>query len=173
MSKQYITEAGKKLIEQNINKLAIEISDIQEEKAIAYTASGDTWHDNPGFNALEQAEHRKVQELFQLKDIIKNAIFIDTSKRNTEYVHVGSIVECIRIEEVEDNVVESTEFWEIGGIGESEPKKKKLSYETPIASALMGLKPEEETESIQIGNKTVTFEVVRLYKSWSDTSEVI
>lgn len=168
MNKQYITEAGKELIEQRIQKLGAEISDIQEEKAIAYTASGDTWHDNPGFNALEQAEHRKINELFQLKEILQTATFVNISNRNTEHVHIGSIVECIRINEVRSDVIETAEFWEIGGIGESEPKKKKLSYETPIGAILMEHEPGEVTEAIQIGGQKFTFEIVALYKSWTD-----
>lgn len=170
MDKQYITEAGKAIIEQRIIQLHAEISDIQAEKAIAYTASGDTWHDNPGFNALEQAEHRKIQEVYKLKDIIQNATFVDTTTRDTEVVSVGAIVECLRMEKLGNEYIELVEFWEIGGFGESDPKAKIISYETPIATALMGHKVGEETESIEIQGKKVTFEILNLHSSWKVAS---
>ncbi|MDX7719403.1 GreA/GreB family elongation factor [Aeromonas caviae] len=170
MDKQYITEAGKVLIEQRIAQLHTEISEIQAEKAIAYTASGDTWHDNPGFNALEQAEHRKVEEVFKLKATIQNAVMVNTAIRNTSTVGVGSIVECIRMEGSGKDLVETEECWEIGGLGESDPKAKIISYETPIAAALMGHKMGEETEAIQLQGKRVTFEIIKLHPSWDAVS---
>ncbi len=58
----YLSKQGKELLGKRIEKALAELDAIRAEKEIAYTASGDTWHDNPGFNALEQAEHRKAVE---------------------------------------------------------------------------------------------------------------
>ena len=51
-----ITENGLECLNQKITEMEKLVKDIQAEKTIAYTASGDGWHDNPGFNQLEQKE---------------------------------------------------------------------------------------------------------------------
>jgi hypothetical protein len=61
-----ITLAGINLIQQNIGKLREELKYIREEKNIAYTLCGDTWHDNPHYNKLEQDErslNNRIKEI--------------------------------------------------------------------------------------------------------------
>lgn len=171
MSIKKITSNGESLIIDRIKKLDSEITAIREEKAIAYTASGDTWHDNPGFNSLEQAEHRKAKEMVELKDLLTISYKIDITKRNTTFVDVGSIVKCVRISIDDPLSTEATEIWEIGGFGESDPKKNVLSYETPVGSALMGCKPDTETEQTEIAGKNYIFEIVDLYNSWNECND--
>lgn len=168
----YITENGKKILYKRIKLLEGEIKAIRDEKAIAYTASGDTWHDNPGFNALEQAEHRKVGETVDIKNKIDNAILCNTLIRNTSIVSVGSIIKCLRYIPNSDNEVFYT--WEIVGIGESDPKNNKISYESPIGSNLMGLSIDEESEGVFLPseNKKVTYEVIQFYSNWQEVSKI-
>lgn len=166
MTKQFITPKGKVQLKQRITKLEQYMVDIREEKTIAYTASGDTWHDNPGFNALEQAEHRKVCEIVQLQKLLNTAYLINIEQRNTYQVEVGSIVECIRIESEGKKQTEKEEIWEIGGVGESNPKERILSYQTPVGTALLKHKAGDETETVEIAGKKITFEIVELHSNW-------
>ena len=52
MNTKFITQRGKKILEEKILKQKSLIKEIQSEKEIAYSSSGDGWHDNPGFNNL-------------------------------------------------------------------------------------------------------------------------
>lgn len=167
----YITENGKKILYKRIKKLENEIKAIREEKAVAYTLSGDSWHDNPGFNSLEQAEHRKVGEICDLNKKIDNAIICTTSVRNMSVVKVGSIIKCLRY--VSSNDSENYFIWEIVGFGESDPANNKISYDSPIGSVLMNLSIGEESEAVFLPseNEEVTFEVIEFYSNWKDTKE--
>ena len=51
-----ITAEGKEKLQAQIEKLTKDLEKLREEKANAYVLTGDTWHDNPYFNQLEQAE---------------------------------------------------------------------------------------------------------------------
>jgi len=166
----YLTENGKKLLYARIAKLEQELIDIRAEKAIAYTASGDTWHDNPGFNALEQSEHRKAQEISEINKKIETATICNISVRNISNVEVGSIVKCVRYMPNND---EKIFVWEIVGFGESEPTKSKISYDSPIGSILMDLSIGEESEEVFIPSKKlcVTYEVLDFYSKWEDVRE--
>ena len=141
--------------------------DIRAEKAIAYTASGDTWHDNPGFDALEQSEHRKAKEISELNKKKETATICDISIRNMSSVEVGSIVRCVRYTPKND---EQIFIWEIVGFGESEPSQLKISYDSPVGSVLIGLSIGEESEEVFIPSEklSVTYEILNFYSDWKD-----
>ena len=122
------------------------IKDIQAEKNIAYTASGDGWHDNPGFNQLEQKEFQAVNELHQLKLKRDKSILIKTDKRNTQTIQIGSIVKVQQY--FQKNKSSRIVIWEIVGHQESEIKLNKIAYDTPVGIALIGKKKDENVESI-------------------------
>jgi len=163
----YLTKNGKSLLYERIEKLEKELVDIRAEKAIAYTVSGDTWHDNPGFNALEQSEHRKATEIYELNKKIEAATICDISIRNTSSVKVGSIVRCVRYTQKNDDQIF---IWEIVGLGESDPSQLKISYDSPVGSVLMGLSVHEESEKVFIPSEKmyVTYEILKFYLDWKE-----
>jgi transcription elongation GreA/GreB family factor len=138
MDKIYITEAGKAMYQEKIMALKAKVADIQEEKSIAYTASGDGWHDNPGFNQLEQMEHRVINELTALLAKVESATVVVLEKRPTDTVQIGSLVRVVQHGPKPGQSQECV--YEIVGHGESQVALKKIAYDTPIGKALLGKK---------------------------------
>lgn len=88
-----ITLEGKQKIEENIQELMEELKQLRKEKVVAYNLTGDTWHDNPYFNKLEQDERALNTKINEAQEILKNAEIVDSASRNMETVEIGSIVE--------------------------------------------------------------------------------
>jgi transcription elongation GreA/GreB family factor len=159
-----ITENGLENLNLKITQMEQLVKKIQAEKAIAYTASGDGWHDNPGFNQLEQKEFRAINDLYKLKNQRDSAIIIRIEKRNIDVVQIGSIV---KIEQfyTKDNATRII-VWEIVGHQESDLKLNRIAYDTPVGSALLGKKVDDVIEvTLPVGK--ARFRILSLFEDWS------
>lgn len=162
--KVYITENGKKILEKKIAEQAIKVREIQEEKSIAYTASGDGWHDNPGYNQLIQLEERAITELKLLEKKLNESVVWKLTERNVEKVQIGSIVHY-KMKNIKNGKVQEHVF-EIVGYGESDLKNKQISYDSPIGSAILEM-PRGFKGQVNLPAGTFEIEIINLYKDWS------
>lgn len=158
-----MTSAGVKRIQENIEKLKDELKYVREEKNIAYTLCGDTWHDNPHYNKLEQDERSLDMRIRAIEKILKSAQLIELEDRNTEIVQIGSIVKCYC--EYPDFTEE--EVYEIVGYGESNLDENKLYYESPVAKNLLGLS-EGEAVSFDTPSGKTTYKIMKMFNSWGE-----
>ncbi len=164
----YVSKTGLDLLNGRLNMLNEELEALRMEKATAYTATGDTWHDNPYFNRLEQDEKRKAQEVASLNALIASAQVFAFDKRNTTRVQLGSIVLLNRYYKVSG---EEDEFvWEIVGYGETDVPQQRVAYNAPMAQALMGLHI-GDTGSSDGPKGPVEYEVLALFATWDDVPE--
>jgi len=62
---------------------------------------------------------------------------------------------------VRDLDMQSEETWSITGVAEADPLENRISYESPIGSALMGAKAGDRVE-VQLPRGTMRLEVVRI-----------
>jgi transcription elongation GreA/GreB family factor len=161
----YLTPNGVKLLQDRIAAVSEELVRLRREKAIAYTGSGDAWHDNPGFNDLEQQERRKARDLAELNDKLACAELCDSLPRPVHRVQIGSIVRCKRTF-LEDGAT-GEEVWEIVGHGESDPRRHRIAYDSPAAEALLGLLP-GEARAVASPRGSIDWEVLGLYASWEE-----
>ncbi|RMD96029.1 MAG: hypothetical protein D6812_17870 [Deltaproteobacteria bacterium] len=162
----YVSPERFEEMEKKLKTYEKELRKIREEKAIAYHESGDTWHDNPSFNDLEQQESRKVRQILELRDQLREAQIIDTRERNTKEVAIGSIVKFSRTVIRPDGTQKYQEqTYEIAGYGETDLEKGRVSYTAPIVQPLLGL-PEGEIETIETEEGEVDYEVLKLYPDW-------
>ncbi|OGG51350.1 hypothetical protein A2704_03760 [Candidatus Kaiserbacteria bacterium RIFCSPHIGHO2_01_FULL_54_36b] len=160
----YVSEAGLEALKERLKKEGEELAAIRAEKAHAYTATGDTWHDNPYFNRLEQDEKRKAGDTAELESLIASAqVFVPN--RNTTRVQLGSIVHMNRYYKVSGE--EEEVVWEIVGYGETDAPKRQVAYNAPLARTLMGLHVGETAQS-ETPKGPAEYEVVALYASWDD-----
>jgi transcription elongation GreA/GreB family factor len=165
MANYKITEEGLERLNEKISTMEDIVKDIQEEKAIAYNLSGDGWHDNPGFNHLEQKEFQAVKELQALKNRRDTSQLIKIEKRNTHSIQIGSIVKLEQY--FYKNKTTKLTTWEIVGYQESDIKLNRIAYDTPVGSALFGRKKGETIEiSLPIGK--VKFKILDLLENWED-----
>lgn len=163
----YLSPNGRELLTKQLAKCERELEEIREEKNIAYTLSGDTWHDNPGFNQLEQAEARKCQDIAAINEMLSSALICTYDNRCVTSVKIGSIVRC-SVEWTDDPAGKVDEkIFEIVGFGEGDPAQNRITYDSPMGKALLHHEPGEQVSSV-IAGKPVEIEVVALFPSWED-----
>jgi len=161
----YVSQAGLDALKERLTKAQADLKAIRDDKAISYTATGDTWHDNPYFNKLEQDERTKEGEIAELNGLIANARIYSTDKRNTTRVALGSIVHLSRYFKVSSQ--EEEQVWEVSGYGEIDVPKQRVPYNSPLMQAIMGLHV-GETASSASPQGPVEYEVLAMFANWDD-----
>lgn len=161
----YITENGRTVLENRIRVKRTMIEQIQKEKAVAYEVSGDGWHDNPGFNQLTQKEEQAVNELRAMERWLAEARVVEVRERNQDRVAIGSIVKFRMELQGKNDIQELT--MEIVGSGETDVHQKRISYDSPLGAALIGLRSGEK-KLVQIPKGKTLIEVISLLSDWED-----
>ncbi|GDX83817.1 transcription elongation factor [Deltaproteobacteria bacterium] len=162
----YISPAGLQRLRARATTMEAKLELLRQEKNTAYTASGDTWHDNPFFNKLEQDERSAAHDLAEIKGQLANAVAFTPRGRPTDVVRIGSIVEIIRRE---PGAEDQRELWEITGYGETDKARGQLGYNAPLAAVLIG---QEEGAAVgyrqqRLGAQvSIEVEVVALHEDW-------
>jgi transcription elongation factor GreA len=149
---------------EELKKLHSSLEELTAEKNWAYNNSGDTWHDNPTFNELEQKEGRMMFKIQEKQKLLYDAVIIDTEQRNIEKVAIGSIVVVEKYTKQEN--LYSTETWEIVGFSESDPDHNKTAYNAPLGKILMHMKQGEVKKTKNPMGEFVEYRVLRLLADW-------
>jgi len=166
--KNKLTEAGLEALNLKIVETEKRISEIRAEKEVAYWGSGDGWHDNPGFNQLEQLEFRVCSELQEMIRLREDATIVRLISRNVEKVSIGSIVkiEQYSLTDKSKRII----VWEVVGHKESDPKKFKIAYDTPIGAVIIDKTVGESVELVLPGGRSV-LKVVELFPCWDSVKK--
>lgn len=159
--KQYMTTEGHGLILERIATLEQKLKEMLIEKAIAYEASGDGWHDNPGWIQIGQQEERLTKEIAILKSQLANATVLDNNVRNTETVQIGSIVR-FQQQLAKQN---REQVFEIVGSNESNISLKRIAYDTPIGKAILGARAGDDI-TFKAPAGLMAIKVLELYQHW-------
>ena len=144
MTKQLMTKKGLENLQKKLADTMLRLKQVQEEKAHAYTASGDGWHDNPGWLQLGQIEEQLSADVRNINLAISNAVIVNTQiNTRSGLVQIGSNVAFTLTMPGGKKVP-----WQvcIGGAGESNLKEKIISYDSPIGQAIMGKKINDAVE---------------------------
>lgn len=158
-----VTKKGVEILNQKIDTVKERLKKIRGEKALAYESTGDTWHDNPYFSKLEQEEKAENNNLLRLENLLIAAEVVELDERNTEVVEIGSIALCsCKYPDFDDEVI-----YEIVGYGESDFKKGRIAYDTPVGSQLLGARLGEE-KIVKTPGGEVVYNIKRLYKNWDE-----
>lgn len=127
----YLTEAGLEEIKKELDYLKLEkrpevINALKDARAL-----GDL-SENAEYDAARNEQAMVEGKIQELERMVENAVIIKDVK--TDCVSIGTNV---TIEYVDD---EDTEEYSIVGSKEADPFQNKISNESPIAKAIMGLK---------------------------------
>ncbi len=164
MNTKIITQRGKKILEEKIIKQKEKIKEIQLEKEIAYSNSGDGWHDNPGFNNLMLAEEMAIKELKKMETELSISLVFNNNLQNKQ-VSIGTIVK-FKINYYKNNT-EKELIFEIVGNGESDINNKLLSYNSPLGLVLLNCKTgDEKIANIPVGKIKII--ILNIYKNWEE-----
>ena len=127
----YLTSEGLDEIKKELDHLKLVkrpevINALKDARAL-----GDL-SENAEYDAARNEQAIVEGRIVELEAMIENAVVIE--KADTDCVSIGTKV---KIEYVEDN---DTEEYSIVGSKEADPFQNKISNESPIAQAIMGLK---------------------------------
>lgn len=127
----YLTEAGLEEIKRELDYLKLEkrpevINALKDARAL-----GDL-SENAEYDAARNEQAMVEGKIQELEHMVENAVLIKDVK--TDCVSIGTNV---TIEYVDDD---DTEEYSIVGSKEADPFQNKISNESPIAKAIMGLK---------------------------------
>jgi transcription elongation factor GreA len=110
----------------------------------------------------ENADYIKAKEdqaflegrILELEALIRNATIVDPSTTSREVVSIGCSVTV-----VEDG--EEPEIFYLVGSKEADPRKRRISHESPIGKALMGHAP-GDTIHVDSPSGRITFRIVKI-----------
>jgi transcription elongation GreA/GreB family factor len=141
MKKTIVTKDGLERLKEKLNNKMEELRILRDEKAHAYSASGDGWHDNPGWIQLGQKEEQLVHELAKIQQSVCSAYIIDPDKIDKTKVGLGCTVEFIISK---PGSLKRTQKMIVVGTGESDVKNKKIAFDSPMGKALVSMSVNEE-----------------------------
>lgn len=127
----YLTSEGLQELKQELDDLKLVkrpevIQALKEARAL-----GDL-SENAEYDAARHEQAVVESRISELEQMVENAVIIENIK--TDCVGIGTKV---KIEYIDD---EETEEYSIVGSKEADPFENKISNESPIAQAIMGLK---------------------------------
>ena len=131
--KVYLTDEGFLELETELNELKNKkrpavIKALKEARAL-----GDL-SENADYDAARAEQAQVEGRIMELEKIIENAVIIE--KASTDSVCLGTTVKIKYIDDDDDELEE----YRIVGSTEADPSNNKISNESPIAKAIMGLK---------------------------------
>lgn len=148
----YLTQAGLEEMQRELEYLKLEkrpevIDALKEARAL-----GDL-SENAEYDAARTEQAVVEGKIQELEAMIENAIVISDVK--TDKVGIGSTV---KLEYVDDDDVEE---YTIVGSKEADPFQNKISNESPIAKAILGLRV-GEIVSVDSPNGTYSVKVIEI-----------
>lgn len=146
LTPQLLTPAGKEKLQEELAELkgprrediarrlkhAIEMGDLSE---------------NADYHMAKEDQGFLEGRIQQIESILSKATYIEDADINTSIIQIGNTVTL-----QEDNEPEETFI--IVGASEANPRQHKISYESPMGTALMGHK-KGETVEVVLPNKSI------------------
>ncbi len=153
----YLTEEGFKHLESELRRLqTVERMRIAEAFR-AHKEHGEFSAEDTELESLKNDQAYVESRIQQIRAILQSATIIRPEDVPTDYVGIGSYV---KIQDV--NTGEEREF-RIVGATEADPEQHKLSYQAPIASALIGYKVGDEV-SVHLPKGEARFRILEINK---------
>ena len=119
-------------------------------------AQGDL-SENADYDAAKNEQAELEERIYKLENMIRKAKIIDESELAGDQVTVGLTVKVLDIDENEE------EEFAIVGSAEADPFEGKISNESLVGKALLGLKEGEEV-SVEVPDGVVRYRVLEISK---------
>jgi transcription elongation factor GreA len=125
-----------------LERLRSELRELKEIRrpaivaAIAEARSHGDLRENAGYDAAKHDQAMTEKRIADLEALLRQAVIVDESARDTEVVRIGSTV----VVDVEGD----EERYTIVGAIEAKPTQGLISNESPVGRALLGRRPGEE-----------------------------
>ena len=156
MKEVIMTGEGFKKLQEELEYLKTEGRDQAAEKIRVARGFGDL-SENSEYDEAKNDQAMLEARIAELEAQLKHARVLDESELTGEHVHVGSKVV------IKDKKGKKYTYT-ISGATEADPFNGKISDESPVGKAVMGLKVGEKGEAILPNGTTVIYTVVEINK---------
>lgn len=151
-----MTSEGLQKLKEELERLkTVERQEVSEKIKVALSF-GDL-SENSEYDEAKNDQALLESRIAELEVQVKNARVLDEAELNSENVHVGSKV---RMADPEGHEFTYT----ISGVTEADPFHGKISDESPIGKAVIGLKVGEQGEVILPNGNSVLYTVLEISK---------
>ena len=151
-----MTSEGLKKLQEELEYLKTEGRDQAAEKIRVARGFGDL-SENSEYDEAKNDQAMLEARIAELEAQMKHVRVLDESELNSEHVHVGSKVRI-----ADANGKEYS--YAISGATEADPFHGKISYESPVGKAIVGLRVGETGEAILPNGTTVAYTVLEISK---------
>ena len=156
MKEVIMTREGYEQLVTELDFLKTTGRDQAAEKLAIARSFGDL-SENAEYDEAKNDQAMLEARIAELEVQLKHARILDESELSSEHVHVGSKVV------IKDKKGKKFTYT-ISGATEADPFNGKISDESPVGKALMGLKVGEKGEAILPNGTTVVYTVVEISK---------
>ena len=150
--KIYLTSEGFMEIEEELNHLK-NTKRPEVIKALKDARALGDLSENADYDAARDEQAMVEGRIVELEKILENAVIIEGNKDGM--VDLGSVVTIYYVEDDEE------EEYKIVGSKEADPSENKISYESPLAKAIIGAK-EGDVRSVESPNGKYDVKIVKV-----------
>lgn len=149
-----LTEDGLKQLEEELEYLKTKKRKEVSEKIKVALGFGDL-SENSEYDEAKNEQTQVEARIVSVENMLKNAIVIDESERDTSKVELGATVTIHDIEFDEDIT------YKIVGSTEADPDEGRLSDESPLGKSLMG-KAEGEMIDVDAPAGVIQYKILKI-----------
>ena len=149
-----LTEDGLKQLEEELEYLKTKKRKEVSEKIKVALGFGDL-SENSEYDEAKNEQAQVEARIVSVENMLKNAIVIDESERDTSKVELGATVTIHDIEFDEDIK------YKIVGSTEADPDEGRLSDESPLGKSLMG-KAEGEMIDVDAPAGVIQYKILKI-----------
>lgn len=149
-----LTEDGLKQLEEELEYLKTKKRKEVSEKIKVALGFGDL-SENSEYDEAKNEQAQVEVRIVSVENMLKNAIVIDESERDTSKVELGATVTIHDIEFDEDIT------YKIVGSTEADPDEGRLSDESPLGKSLMG-KAEGEMIDVDAPAGVIQYKILKI-----------
>ncbi len=140
MPSQYLTASGHKRLEEELDLLkTVKRREVAERLRDAAEASLGEFVEDPEFESAKNEQSFVEGRIRELEIILSDAQIISTRRKKNGVIEIGSNVV------IKEGRYKPEEYM-IVGAAEANPINGKISFESPLGSALLGKKAGEKVE---------------------------
>ena len=151
-----MTSEGFKKLQEELEYLKTEGRDQAAEKIRVARGFGDL-SENSEYDEAKNDQALLEARIAELEQQLKHVRILDESEMSSEHVHIGSTVV------IKDKKGKKYTYT-ISGATEADPFAGRISDESPVGKAVMGLKVGEKGEAILPNGSTVIYTVLEIGK---------
>lgn len=151
---QILTPAGKAKLQEELAELKGPRREEIARRLKSAIEMGDL-SENADYHAAKEDQGFLEGRIQQIEAILYSATLVEESDINTSIVQIGNTVTV-----QEENEPEETFF--IVGANEANPRERKISYESPMGSALMGHKKGQTVEVVLPNNSILKIKILKI-----------